>query len=356
MLLLAIYPLLLIFICGFSLFSRRKVEEGELHAWAHGALFLSFLMPWVLILSTIIKGTYPDWTIGISHLTKNADLWLLSTQAMFALVLLILRRYVESQEAWFKATISLFLGALFLELSLHPSLGLGFPISTDLAQIIAAVSFIVGVFLLFGLPPLQLGMIDLGSEKSTSRHIYINVLPRYALGFVILFTMNFAKWLGDLEYLQGLIAAAIFIGVALTRLVLRLQTNVFRTLAYLSSGFSLSIATKILFPEFGDLIFFVQVLFTLPLLMQLNEQAGEASRGTDLQSWLSFRVYRQASAQRLHFAVKAFLYMECAVAFAMAASLAMSGQWLIGLTALAASFSALVVTQDKQAFAPHAAA
>lgn len=350
MLLLAIYPLILIFLCGLSLFAKRDPRKGGLSALPHFFLFLSFLMPWCLILATIIKGEYPDFSIGVSHLTKNADLWLLACQAMLGLVLLILKNKIISQEAWFKSVISMFFGILFLQLSLHPAIGIGFAISTAIAQCISAVSFIVGIFFLFGLPPLQLGTVDLGSEKNPSLNVFLNVLPRFALAFVILFTMSFANWLGDLEFLQGLIVASIFLGVALTRLVLRLQTNVFRTFSYLSSGLALPIAAKILFSEFGDLLLFVQLLFLVPLLMILNDEPKVEGAGSYLLNWLSFRSHHQAAAQRFHFALKAFLYMECAAGVALAISLGIRGYWLVTICVVISSFSALVVTQDKHAF------
>ncbi|MBC7533836.1 MAG: hypothetical protein H7318_19895 [Oligoflexus sp.] len=354
MLLLVIYPLLLIFLYGLSLFAKRDKSRGGLGAITHLLLFLSFLLPWILILTTIIKGNYPDISIGVSHLTKNADLWILGCQAMLAVVLLLVKNRIVSQEAWLKSVMSLFFGILFLHLSLHPTTGIGFAISTEIAQCISAIGFVVGIFFLFGLPPLQLGAIDLGSERNASLNIFLNVLPRFALAFVILFAMTFANWLGDLEFLQGLIAGSIFLGVALTRLVLRLQTNVFRTFSYLSSGLALSIAAKILFSEFGDLLLFVQVLFTIPLLMILNDEPKESGSDRHLQNWASFRTYHQTAAQRFHVALKAFLYMECAAGLALSVSLVIRGYWLVAICVLISSFSALVVTQDKQAFAPQA--
>ncbi len=355
MLILAVYPFLLILMLGLMI-AKRKSSPGSLPLFTQFTLFLCFLMPWLLILTTIIKGDYPDISIGASQLTKNADLWLLGTQGMLALVLILIKKSVASNEAWLKSLISFFFGILFLQLSLHPSAGLWFPINTEIAQCITAVSFITGILFLFGLPPLQLGAVDLGSEKNPSLSLVVNLLLRLAMAFVVLFTMSFANWLGDLSSLHGLVVGSLFLAVALSRLVLRLQTNVFRTFSYLTSGLAIPIAVKVLIPDLSDIFLFVQFLMLLPLVLALYDEPTHESSGRHRLNWASFRAYNQEAAFRFHSGLKSFLYMECLWTLSFSVFLITKAHWFVAIAALIASFSALVVTQDKQAFAPHSAA
>jgi len=356
MYMLLIFPVVLLFLSSLTFFSKRKADRAHLGRLLHFMLFAALMLPWALIVFSLFRGNLENFSMNASPLANTADLWLLSCQAMLALVLLLVRAKVESPEAWFKAFVSAMLGILFLVLSLHPVLGLPFAIDSREAAVVSAVSFIVGLFLLFGLPPLQLGVIDLGSEKNASLHVFLNVSLRYCLGFVILFTLGFNNWVQDIEALSFLIAGAIFLGVGLTRIVLRLQTNLFRMLSYLTSGLALSLALQLLFAEYGELFFFAQVLGLIPIVAILNERSPDASGGLDLQNWANFRRFNGEAAERLHMGLRLFLYLEVGVSLATAVGLAMKGHFLVALTALFAGFCAFVVTRDKHAFAPRLAA
>jgi hypothetical protein len=352
MLLVTIYPLLFLFLIGQSYSSRKKShDDPQSLSTIHHLFFLVLLsIPWFVTVATIIKGEYPDITINSSPLTKNADLWLLTLQGVYAAVFLSLRNLIDSYEAWFKSVLSALFGLMFLHVSLHPSVGLYFPISTDWAQILSATSFIVALFLLFHLPPLQLGGVDSGEESHLPQQTYMNVGLKMTLTYIVLFTLTFANWLTTSESLMALIAGSLFIGVALSRLVLRLQTNVFRTLTYLSSGFALAVAVKIIFPDFGDLFFLFQFLFLMPLYIFL----AEGSRSSSLRNWASFRREHPKAAGRFQAALNVFLYIECAVCLTAMAGLIMRGQWALSICAAFGAFSSVVVNLDKQAFAPHA--
>ncbi|RYZ59885.1 MAG: hypothetical protein EOP07_02600 [Proteobacteria bacterium] len=352
MLLVTIYPLLFLFLVGQSFSSRNKSSEGNQNlSFVHHLLFLTLLLiPWLVTVATIVEGEFPDITINTSPLTRNADLWLLTVQGVYAAVFLSLRNLVKSQEAWFKSSISALLGLMFLQVSLHPSVGLFFSISTDWAQIISATSFIIALFLLYHLPPLQLGGVDSSEDSHLPQQTYLNVGLKMTLTYIILFTLTFANWLSGLEGLIPLITGALLIGLSLSRLVLRLQTNVFRTLAYVSSGFSLSIVIKLIFPDFGDITFLFQFLFLMPLYIFL----AEGSRSSSLRNWAGFRQENSKAARRFQIALYVFLYSECAVCLGLMAGLIMQGHWVLSICAAIAAFSTLVVNLDRQAFAPHA--
>lgn len=350
-----IFPVLLFLLAFLTLSSKRKAERAHLGASKLLIIILGLLMPWIMIMATLFKGQLSDSASLSSPLAQTADLWLLSCQAMLALVLLLVRDKVESHEAWFKAFVSFTIGLFLLELSLHPAIGLPFAITTLEANFISAISFVLGVFLLFALPPLQLGTVDLGSEKNVALHMILNLGIRLSLGFVILVTLGYNSWLAEAANLIPLVAAAIFIGVALTRLVLRLQTNIFRMMAYIASGLALPLAVKILFAEYGELYFFVQGLALVPLVAVLNEASPAGSEGRDHQSWAFFRRHSPETAERFHMALKIFLYLELGVALVLVGGLCVNGHLLTAAAAAFWAFSTLVVNLDKQAFAPNVA-
>ncbi|MBC7661712.1 MAG: hypothetical protein H7249_18610 [Chitinophagaceae bacterium] len=328
-----LFPVLLLGLTALTLSSKRTSLRTNLNFFKSIALPLTFLLPWVALLYFRI-----------------ADLWIYSCQGMLAAVLLLTRTEVESDEAWFKGAVSYLLGMLFLDLSLHPATALPFLITTQVAQTITASSFIVALFLLFGLPPLQLGVIDLGAEKSGNVHIALSLLARFTTGFVILITITQSRWMDLIAPLQNFVIGMLFLGIALTRLVLKLQSSVHRTLSYLVSSLVLSVIVKILYPDFGEITLCLITILMIPFYIYLNQKPPEENAQGDLLNWTMFRLHHPRPA--LHFLrwMRIFLYAESIFAFGLAIVLFVGMQWIVGFAALFSSLSSFAVNRDKRAF------
>ena len=331
------FPLIVFAVSGLTLFARRSVEQGKYPVWLYFFLTLGFLQPWLCI-----------------NYFRITDLWLFSVQTLTALMLMVARFNQVSDESWLKSSASLLVGLLFLHVSLHPSFGIPFPMSSEWVWCLTVSSMIVAIFLLFGLPPLQLGTLDLGSEHNAKLQLHTTILYRFVLAFFFIAHIQGSQWFENIYELQALIAGFILLGLAFSRIVLRVQTNLYRILAYLSCSLALPIALSMYFLDFGPMSLIVIVVALLPFVSLLNVESPLESDGVDLYNLSNFHRFHAKSAKHFFIWLKGFLVAESLLCLGLVVFFSLQAQYLTAATALLALFSTIGVVCDKQAFIPRA--
>ena len=336
MLLIWLYPLLFLLPIYYSISPNREAERDNFSFRRHSLFSVAFIVPWIMV-----------------QMFPSFDIWLLSGWLMSSLVLMLVKRELSSQESWFKAVVSYFVGLSLLELSLHPTYGLPFPIAPRLDQAIVASGFICGIFLILGLPPLQLGVIDLGSESNSTVQAPLNLLLRFTLIFIILCVMSYSPWIESIGPLHGLIIGSLFLGLGLSRVVLRLQTSIFRTMAYLISGLALVLIVKLIYPEFADAALVVLVFIYSGIYLGFDRQALGGGSESELLNWTSFQDAHGDQASRILTRIfNSYFYFEGLVTLLLGIQLFCKGSVGAGLAALFCLLCIFAVTQDQQAFKP----
>ncbi|RZA26449.1 MAG: hypothetical protein EOP10_03590 [Proteobacteria bacterium] len=331
------YPFLIFGISSLAFFSRRLDELRKIPTILYLVLTLASLQPWIVI-----------------NYFRQLDLGIFSIWGLLALNLMIARSAEADDESWLKALVSGIFGMLFLQVSLHPSFGLPFSLSTEWAQCLSAAAAISAMFLLYGLPPVQQGFLDLGSIRNTRLHIQINVLFRFVLSFFFIAMIQGTYWMENLTEFYSVISVFLLLAVAVSRLVLRLQTNPYRMLSYLSSGFALTIVFKLNFIDKGAIALMVMALAMLPFLKLLNPIPPKEEQSDDLWNVTNFYRYHGRDASHFFKWLKVFLGLEAAALLMLAGFCIQSGSYGVAAAAIIGLLAALGVITDKQAFQPRA--
>ncbi len=333
------FPYIIIAMGGLVFFTRRPEEQEMLPRLPYLLLLLSFIQPWLCI--------------GIF---RNNDIWLFSIMGMLAFALLIARYCSFDEEAWFKVAISWFLGALFLLISLHPTLGLPFPVSTEWVRALTSITAILAIFLWFGVPPLQQGVIDFGSVRSIRWQMLGSTLMKFVLAYFLLVLIQATPWMENLEEFHPMILGSLFIGLAASRLVLRLQTNLFRLLSILSTSFLLSIIASFVFLDYASHLLMGIALVQMPFFAILNQAPMEDHSQRDLWNVSSFFQMHAPLAKTFFNWLRIVLLAEIFVLIALTVKLIFMRSYGLCSLSLFASLASLSVLADKEAFRPWAKA
>lgn len=330
-------PIVIFAVSGLTLFSPRPEDPVKYPVWLYVFLTLGFLVPWVSV-----------------NYFRTTDLWLFSIQALTALLMMVVRFVNVSNESWLKSVVSLSLGVLFLHISLRPSLGIPLAISSEWIQCLTAASAIVAIYLLFGLPPLQMGLIDLGSEPNLKIHLQTTILFRFVIAYFFIAHIQGRFWFENIYELQPLITGFILLGLGFSRVVLRLQTSLYRILAYLGSSLVLAIVITMNFGDPGAISLTLIAVALLPFIVLLNVGPFQGDKGEAFFNVTNYYRFHPTQAKHFFQWLKIFLIAEGIVYLGLIGLLLMNAQYGTAVAALLALGSVISVVGDKQAFVPKA--
>ncbi len=320
---------------GVVMFTRRSDELVQLPRLPFLLLLLAFLPPWL--------------SVGY---TKQSDIWLFAVMGLLSLLLIVSRFLEMDEEAWLKAGFSWIFGGLMLLVSLHPVLGLPFPVSTEVARSISVSTGVTAIFLWFGLPPLQQGSIDIGSIKSIRWQLMTNSILRFVLCFIVLAFIQMTPWMESLEEYHVILIVALFLGVSASRLILRLQTNLFRLLSYLGSSYVLAVISAFVFVDYTAPILLALALAQIPFYTILNYVANSSSESSDLWNLSYFFQFHPAEAKKWTQWLKVYLTAEVFLITAMGVNFVLLKSYALAVFSALAAICTLSVLADKEAFKP----
>ncbi len=333
MLIMWLFPLVFLLSVYFAISPVREAERGGLSFQRQSFVFSVLFVPWIVV-----------------QLSPGFDIWLLSLVFAAGLSYFLLYRHVTRREAWIKGFVSTFLGFLFLEVSLHPGFGLALPMEYRLKFSVTAAAYVCGLFLLYGLPPLQLGVVDIGSEGNSAVQVPLNFLLRLVTTFVVLMATAFSPWVENLGDLHVFMITVLAVGLGFSRVVLRLQTSPFRMMSYLLSGFLLPLIVRLVAPEFADPLFIIIALFYAGLYAILDQRGAADGRGEDRLNWTLFKASHPVAALRIERCLRGYFGLE-ALLLLVIAVLSYRGAARMATAPLAlAVLCSLAVMQDKSAF------
>lgn len=327
------FPIIVFALCGLCLFPKRHYERSRFPLWMYLFLTFAFIQP-----SYIFQ-----------HFAKS-DLSFFSMQSLTALLLIVTRRVCASEENWLKAAVSFILAIFFLYGFHYPTLGMPFEVPPLWEKALIVSSLIVALFLLFGIPPLQLGAVDLGSERNTRLQLPATLIFRFVLCYYFLLSLQTTTWFISFIDYEPLIIGSLFLGLTLSHLTLRLQTNVYRIFAYLSSVLVLCIAVQFTYVNYAAAMLVGFVMLFMPLIILLNPIPNENARDLDLWNVTNFQKYHPTSSKHFFSWLKVVLTAEIILGIAIGIKLVMDRNYLSAVAALVFVCSIVSVLGDKQAF------
>lgn len=329
------FPIIIFALSGLTLFAKRPNEQKRFPLWLYMFMTLAFLQPW--------------YTLNVF---KQADYWLFSIEALTALVLILSRRVCENEESWAKAAVSFSFATLFLFVFQYPTLGLPFAVPALGEKALIVASLVAAIFLFYGIPPLQLGAVDIGSERTIKLQLPVTLLYRFVLGYYFLLNFQGTTWFISFAEFEPLLACFLLFGLSLSHVTLRLQTNLYRLLAYLSSSLVLSFIVQFAFDDYASLALMIATLLFMPLVVLLNPAPIEKSRGLDLWNLTHFYRYHPHSAKHFFLWLKVILMIEAGTGIALLVRFGMDRHYLAAFFSLVFVLSITSVLGDKQAFVP----
>lgn len=330
---------LMVLIAGVTSIGKR--ESNEYPALVAGLLDSGFLLPWVASLRPDLEG------LPLLCLFLVAGAWLLLASRMPGKL---------SAEIYTKLALSWLLGFLFLLLPFLDVGSLLWPLSPEtfpkLPPMLATASLVVGLFLLWGLPPLQAGVVDAGDVWAQESHIRMSFSFRIALVFCFFVSLPAYQLRIPADMLQ-LVASLGLIGLGISRMVAGVQVSIHRTLTYLSQGLILPVLMMMsasqlppAFPTAIAVLFLVQSLIWASLYSSFQVSVFPRSLG-----WDDPETGLVKSLQLMPRRLRAILHMESLIIVIFSGMLAYFGHYRLLIPALFFVLASQALASDEHAFA-----
>lgn len=332
------YPIIVLIAGATSIGRRESREHSPLIV---GLLDSGFLLPWIASLR-------PDLdALPLLCLFLVAGSWLLLASRKPGKL---------AAEAFTKLALSWLLGFLFLLVPFLDPSSLLWPLSfanfPQLPPWLSVASIAVGLFLLWGLPPLQAGVVDAAEVWGRESHVRLSLGFRIALAFSLLVTLP-----AYLQRIPGslleIVASLGFIGLGLSRMVAGVQINVQRSLVYLSQGLILPVLMMMAsyplpqaFEIFAPAICLAQALIWSSLYTGFQISDFPRSLG-----WDDPEARMVKSLQLMPGRLRSVLHLESLVILIYSGTLAYFGNFRLLLPALFFILASQAVAHDEHAFA-----
>lgn len=214
-------------------------------------------------------------------------------------------------------------------------------------ELIGASMLSGGIFLLWGLPPLQQGWVDIAEAWGPDQQIRIQILLRASLLYSFWSLVPFFKQVFSPPMLSGIALAGI-LGLVISRLVQGVQMSVWRCLAYQSQG-----------SIFGFLVFLALGSHDTELLSRLGLGLSFASLFVMLVAFIP--LFTLPAGMRLHwddpqlpasslFALRVFMGWEIGLSLVASGYFFFLNSYVLALVCLLFAVCGWSLLQDRVAF------